>query len=132
MAGPSGRRPEGYSICVTKSIAAPVEEVFSTFRGSDLSWLGKGTVPVEADGFKDAAGNSAVAIRVRPGKDLRYKWQTAGVPDTTDVDIAFVEKAGKTGITLTHNRIQTREESDGLRKAWSEAFTALKTRLERP
>ena len=37
---------------------------------------------------------------------------------------------GRTGITLTHNRIQTRAEADGLRAAWGTAFDRLKSVLE--
>lgn len=124
-------RAEGYNICATKTIAAPLSSVYAAFTGADLNrWLGDGAV-ADADGsVSDSNGNKGTATRVRPDKDLRYKWQTAGVDGETEVDVAFAEKNGKTGITLTHNRIQTRAESDGLRRAWGEAFDRLKAMLE--
>lgn len=37
---------------------------------------------------------------------------------------------GKMGILVNVDRIQTREEADGLRSAWLEALDRLKTKLE--
>ena len=105
--------PEGYNICVTKSIAKPSGDVYRRLK----SVLGD-------DG-------QAEMVRDREYKDLRYKWKTEGIATSTDVDIAFAEKGGKTGITLTHNRIQTRAEADGLRAAWGELFTELKSDMEK-
>ncbi len=122
-------RGEGYNICSTKTVNAPVSKVFAAFAGpGDLAWFGG---KVEADhSLKSSEGHSGQATRCRQDKDLRYVWQTAGMPDPTEVDVMFAEKAGKTGITLNHNRIQTREEADGLRRAWGEALSRLKSELE--
>lgn len=124
-------RPDGYNICVTKSVAKPVAEVFGAFQNSLVEkWFGDGA-QVESDGgIRDSVGNRGTAVRIRENKDLRYKWLTSGVEDETDVDITFVQTGPKTGITLTHNRIQSRAEADGLRKAWGEALSRLKTLLE--
>jgi uncharacterized protein YndB with AHSA1/START domain len=67
---------------------------------------------------------------VRQDKDLRFTWNTKGSTDDAQVDVMFAETAGKTGMTPTHGRIQTRAEADGLRRAWGEAFDRLKKRLE--
>lgn len=124
-------RPEGYNICVTKTVAAPVDKVFAAWHGEPFTeWFGDaGSVDADRN-ITDATGNLGDAVRVRMDKDLRYKWKTAGLDVPTDLDIAFVEKACKTTITLTHSRIQTREEADGLRRAWIEAFVRLKELLE--
>lgn len=79
----------------------------------------------------DDGGNAGTWARLRPGKDVRIAWTTAGVATPTQVDAAFADKGkGKTGITLTHNRIQTREEADGLREAWGAAFVRLKAAMD--
>ncbi|MBL8059782.1 MAG: SRPBCC domain-containing protein [Chthonomonas sp.] len=106
-------RPEGYNICVTKSVAKPIAEVYERLK----SIVG--------------ADSQSQLVRDREAKDLRYKWQTDGIATPTDVDIAFSEKNGKTGITLTHNRIQTRDEADGLRSAWGELLTSIKAEMEK-
>ncbi len=128
-------RIEGYNICVTKTVAASVANVYSAFTMSaQLSkWFGAGvTAQAKVGGqFQDKDGNSGEFLRVRPNKELRFTW-TGGNADTTQVDVAFADKGkGKTGITLTHNRIQTRAEADGLRAAWGLAFDRLKSQLER-
>lgn len=125
---------EGYNICVTKSVAASPEAVFAAFtREAELAWLGvaAGTGAVEDGVYADDGGNSGVWLRLRPGKDVRLSWRTAGVGTQTQVDAAFVDSGkGKTGVTLNHARIQTREEADGLRRAWGQAFERLKAQLE--
>jgi uncharacterized protein YndB with AHSA1/START domain len=123
---------EGYNICVTKTIAAPVAEVYSAFTGTaSPDWLGSATPASEGSAYSDDGGNSGTWLRLRPGKDARLKWQTAGAPNPTQVDASFADKGkGKTGITLNHVRIQTRAEADGLREAWSAALDRLKARLE--
>lgn len=122
-------RGEGYNICSTKTVSAPVSAVYAAFATpGELSWLGGA---VESDhSIKSSEGHVGTATRVRQDKDLRYVWQTKGSPDPTEVDVMLAEKAGKTGITLSHSRIQTRDEADGLRRAWGEALTKLKQQLE--
>ncbi|MGV3614277.1 MAG: SRPBCC family protein [Fimbriimonas sp.] len=123
-------RAEGYNICVNKTIAAPIATVFAAWSGAGLEgWWGDS--PTEKEGsITDAQGNQATAARIRENKDLRYRWQTAGGEDVTQVDVTFTAKGEKTVISLMHQRIQTREEADGLRHAWSEAFDRLKKALE--
>lgn len=125
-------RAEGYTICSTKTIAAPVEAVYAAWIGEGpAKWWGEEPTAAEDASISDAKGNQATAIRVRENKDLRYKWQTAGEGDITVFDVTFVDKGkGKTLVTLTHQRLQTREEADGLRRAWGEAFDRLKKVLE--
>ena len=70
-----------------------------------------------AGGVKDAAHK------------LKSSARSIGANALADICVAL-EKAGKTGITLNHGRIQTRAEADGLRRAWGEAFERLKKKLE--
>lgn len=122
-------RFEGYNICSTKSIKAPLATVFSAWTTAVASSF-LGATPDGAGNWIDKQGNRAELKRIRENQDLRYTFHTAGVEDPTEIDVMFAEKDGKVGITLNHNRIQTREEADGLRKAWGEALSALKSLLE--
>ncbi|HWA84101.1 MAG TPA: SRPBCC domain-containing protein [Fimbriimonadaceae bacterium] len=125
-------RIEGYNICVTKSISAPVETVFQAWTHELIGdWFGDSAKVSDDKSIEDARGTSATAIRVRENKDLRYRWTSGPGGQETQVEVAFADAGkGKTGITLTHNRIQTRDEADGLRRAWGEAFNRLKAALE--
>jgi len=112
---------EGYTICSTKTIAAPVDAIYALMAGSAK----------EGDAYSDPDGNSGQWLRLRPGKDVRLSWKTAGVETGTLVDCTFVDKGkGKTLVTLTHSKIQSRAEADGLRNAWGGFFTDLKAGLE--
>jgi uncharacterized protein YndB with AHSA1/START domain len=127
-------RAEGYSICVTKTISAPLAQVYSAWGGAVFAkWFGDSGQSDTKTGGKitDAHGNGGEYLRVREDKDLRFSWKTEGRGDQTTVDVVISDKGnGKTGLLLNHNRIQSREEADGLRRAWSDAFTALKSELE--
>lgn len=120
---------EGYNICSTKTVTAPVTAVYRAWTQDAADWLGIGPAEEGAE-FTDNDGNTGRWLRLRQDKDVRFEWKTAGVEHSTLVDAAFVEKAGKTGITVNHNRIQTRAEADGARKAWAGALSRLKAKLE--
>jgi uncharacterized protein YndB with AHSA1/START domain len=126
---------EGYNICVTKTISAPLNVVYSAFaqEASLGKWFGshaKATV-VDAGTFSDGSGNHGTYLRVRADKDLRFTWKNRESVSETLVDVMFAAKGkDKTGITLNHCRIQNREEADGLRAAWGMALNQLKDVLE--
>lgn len=121
---------EGYNICVTKKISAPVDKVFSAWTTDAVAkWFGD-SPKLSADGsIEDGTGNKATALRIREKKDLRYRW-TGSAGNETQVEVTFTEEGGRTALMLYHNRLQTREEADGLRRAWGEAFNRLKAALE--
>ncbi len=127
---------EGYNICSTKTIAAPVAEVYAawTDAGALKKWFGSKVKVDVTDGGKweDGDGNSGAYLRVRANKDLRFTFHCADAEAPTLVDVTIADKGkGKTGLTLMHQRIQNRKEADGLRTAWSHAFDGLKQYLER-
>jgi uncharacterized protein YndB with AHSA1/START domain len=124
-------RIEGYNICVTKTINAPIEKVFAAWTSGDLAWFGDSARLLDDKSIEDANSNRATALRLRENKDLRYGWKAGCGCDETQFDVAFTDNGkGGTGLMLNHNRIQTRDESDGLRRAWGDAFNRLKSALE--
>ena len=128
-------RAEGYNICSTKTIAAQVADVYAawTDAGALAQWFGTKVQVDVTDGGKwaDGDGNSGEYLRVRLNKDLRFTFHHADAEAPTLVDVMVADKGkGKTGLTLTHQRIQNRREADGLRHAWSQAFDRLKQHLE--
>ena len=121
---------EGYTICVTKTIGAPVAKTygvwtdpkrFAEFFGDngrqDLSEVGS----IACD-----AGCRGVFSRIRPEKDLRFTWQHPGCTAPTTVDVQFQDNKGKTLMNVMTSRIQSRDEADGLRNAWTDALNKLK------
>ncbi|MGQ0612394.1 MAG: SRPBCC family protein [Planctomycetaceae bacterium] len=128
-------RPKGYSICSTKTIAAPLERVFAAFGDAKQldRWLGAKTNVRFAEGgtLENADGDRATFQRIRANKDLRLAWEHATLAPGTAVEVLFADKGkGKTGITLNHTRIQDRRDADALRAGWAAAFDGLKTMLE--
>ena len=126
-------RPKGYSICVTKNVAAPAQSVFAAFTSAPAlnAWMGKGTTIDLREGgsFSNADGNRGDYLRITPAKTLKFSWNAAGQP-TSIVEVKLQEKDGKSGITLNHERIASRAEADGLRTAWGDALQRLKAHLE--
>ncbi len=64
-----------------------------------------------------------------PGKTIRLVWKDPSAPGTP-VEVKFQPATGKTTVMITHDRLQTREEADGLRAAWGEALGRLKALVE--
>lgn len=128
-------QPKGYSICSTKTVAAPLERVYAAFgTAGDLDrWLGAGSQVTFAAGgtLTNADGDRWTFTRLRPGKDLRFTWQHGERAPESQVEVLLADKGkGKTGITLNHTRIQQRSHADELRSGWSVALEALKRHLE--
>lgn len=126
-------RGKGYTICATKSVKAPLErcwEMFATGKALD-AWFGpKNVLDLKAGGsLSNGDGNAADVKGVTAGKTIRLVWQDASAPGTP-VEIKLQPAAGKTTVMVTHDRLQTREEADGLRAAWGEALDRLKKLVE--
>jgi uncharacterized protein YndB with AHSA1/START domain len=68
--------------------------------------------------------------KVNPGKSLKLVWTQADAAPDTPVEIKFQPAGAKTTVMVTHERLQTRAEADGLRRAWGEALDRLKKVLE--
>lgn len=127
-------RPKGYSLCVTKTVAAPVDRAFEAFTTTrDLDrWFGPGTrVKAEPGGaLENSDGNRATFTKVRPGKAVVLSWDTPGFGAASQIEVLFQPKGQKTGLVVNHTRVQGREDADALRAAWEEALSRLKTLLE--
>lgn len=129
-------RPMGYGICATKTIAAPVADVYALWADgkSWAKWFGtKAKADIREGGtYSSADGDAGTFTRVRENKDLRFTWENPRHPHSGPVDVVFQAKsAGKTTILVNHNRIQTREQADQLREEWGAALTTVKDMLEK-
>ncbi|MBM4366986.1 MAG: SRPBCC domain-containing protein [Deltaproteobacteria bacterium] len=123
-------RPEGYNICCTKSFKQPPGESFPHFatEAAFAAWV-PGWRGAMAEGSPFTVGNcSGVVGRIRGDKDIRMTWDTAGY-GPSEIEIQFNVMGGKTTINFYHKRLATRDEADGLRRAWGEALDRLKARV---
>lgn len=129
-------KPTGYSICSTKTIAAPLTQVFAAFAEAQQMdrWLGAKTRVDFKDGgsFANGDGDQGTYKRIRTDKDLRFSWDHPKLAAGSAVEVMFADKGkGKTGITLNHTRIQSRREADEVRDGWGNALETLKIVLEK-
>lgn len=127
-------KPKGYSLCVTKAVAAPVARVFQAFTTArDLDrWFGPGTrITAEAGGkLENGDGNRATITKVGPDKALVMTWETRDLAPDSQIEVLFQPKADKTGIVVNHTRINDPADADATRAAWAKALTKLKALLE--
>lgn len=125
---------EGFTICVTKNINAPVAKVYSTWTDPAAfeALFGDNARQDVRDGGEIAcdAGCKGVFTRIRHEKDLRFTWEHPGCSAPMTVDVQFQDVKGKTLMNVMTSRIQTRGEADGLRNAWSDFLVQLKSRSE--
>ncbi len=127
-------RQKGYFICSTKTLGVPVEAAYNAWTSSEAlgPWFGDAKIDLKEDGeLIDSDGNRATFKRIRENKDLRFIW-TGRDGQESLVDVSFTDKGGgKTGLLINHDRIQTRAEADGVRRAWSDALDKMKASLEK-
>lgn len=126
---------EGYFVCSTKTIAAPVERVFEACSsGLAMSkWFGESTKADVSDGgkFESKDGEKGTFIRVRKNKDIRLTMTNPGFSVPVQIDTQFQDKGkGKTGLLVNLTKMHTREEADAMRNAWAEALDRLKAVCE--
>ena len=127
-------RLKGYFICSTKTLNVPVESAYNAWTSPNAlaNWFGDVKLDLKDGGeLVDSDGNRATFKRIRENKDLRFTWIGADGEESL-VDVSFADKGnGKTGLLINHDRIQTRAEADGIRRAWSEALDKMKAYLEK-
>ncbi len=126
--------PKGYTICSTKTVKADADACYRAFASaSELDrWFGTGHALDLADGGKlsNADGNRATVKKANPGKTIRLVWEDPELTTPTPVEIKFAPTGPKTTIMVTIDRLQTRAEADGYRRAWGAALERLKPLLE--
>jgi uncharacterized protein YndB with AHSA1/START domain len=127
---------EGYFVCSTKTIAAPIPDVYKAWTSDDAlsKWFGAATKADVKDGgiFQNKDGDKGVYSRVRQNKDLRFTLENRCISPPVLIDVQFQDKGkGKTGLLVNLQRIQNRDEADALRNAWSAALNRLKELLEK-
>jgi uncharacterized protein YndB with AHSA1/START domain len=125
----------GYNICVTKGIAAPLEKVFGAFsKTSELDkWFSKKSKQDFKVGgrFENADGDSGEFVKIRENKDLKFTWENPRHAPGSLVEIKVQASGNKTNVVVTHDRIQKRDDADGLRIGWMFALESLKVYLEK-
>jgi uncharacterized protein YndB with AHSA1/START domain len=127
-------KPKGYSICPTKSIKASPQTCFEAFASARAldKWFGAKNELKLAEGghLRNADGNRATIKKVTPGKLLKLLAEDQGLTLPTPVDIKFEGAGARCTVMVSIDRLQTRAEADGYRRAWSDALERLKTCIE--
>jgi uncharacterized protein YndB with AHSA1/START domain len=127
-------KPKGYSICPTKSIKANAQICFAAFAdaASMNAWFGpKHVVELREGGhWRNGDGNKAVIRKVNAGKNIRLIAEDEGLTLPTPVEIKFEGKGDKCTVMVSIERLQTRAEADGYRRAWGDALDRLKAMIE--
>jgi uncharacterized protein YndB with AHSA1/START domain len=132
-------KAKGYTICATRSIKADPAACYAAFAtGAALDrWFGPTHDVNIADGghWRNGDGNAATVRKVNPARTIRVVWEDPGLTMPVPVEIKFAPikfaPAGvKTTVMVTIDRLQTRAEADGYRRAWGEALDRLKGTLE--
>jgi uncharacterized protein YndB with AHSA1/START domain len=127
-------QPKGYSICPTKTVAATPGKCFAAFATAPAldAWYGQRNQLELREGgeWRCADGNRATFRKVNAGKSLRLLAQDAGLTQPTPVEIKFTPNGAKCTVMVAIERLQTRAEADGYRRAWSAALDRLKAAVE--
>ena len=127
-------KPKGYSICPTKSIKASPKKCFEAFASAKAlnAWFGpKSEVDLREGGYwRNGDGNRATIKKVNVGKNIRLLAEDEGLTLPTPVEIKFTPNGANCTVMISIERLQTRAEADGYRRAWGEALDRLKSVVE--
>jgi uncharacterized protein YndB with AHSA1/START domain len=127
-------KPRGYTICATKSIKADAARCYAAFATAKAldAWYGEANELrlVEGGSWRNADGNRATIRKVNANKNIRLIAEDAGLTMPAPMEIKFAASGAKCSVMVTIDRLQTRAEADGLRRAWGEALERLKSTLE--
>ena len=127
-------KPKGYSICPTKSIKASPKDCFAAFASAKSldQWFGpKHELDLRDGGhWRNGDGNRASIRKVNAGKNIRLIAEDAGLTLPTPVEIKFTPNGAHCTVMIAIERLQTRAEADGYRRAWGEALDRLKAHVE--
>jgi len=118
--------PKGYNICVTKSVNAPPDSVYTALRDTKW-WLG--VAAKDDSAFDDGDGHRGEFKKLTPSKLLRFTWTGDRHQACETVEIKLTPAAAKTSIVLNHERLPDRAAADGMRAAWGKVLEALKAKL---
>jgi uncharacterized protein YndB with AHSA1/START domain len=127
-------RPKGYSICPTRSIKASPQVCYAAFASAGAldTWYGPRNELELRDGghWRNADGNRATFKKVNAGKNVRMIAEDPGLTLPTPVEIRFTPSGAHCTVMIRIERLQTRAEADGYRRAWGEALDRLKKHVE--
>jgi len=127
-------RALGYAIEVVRRIDALPRACFDAFAtGAALDrWFGHDNDIDFRDGgaWANEDGNRAVLRKVVAPKSIVLTWHQPDAAPNTPVEIHFVAAGNATDVKVMQERLQTRAEADGMRRAWSEALARLAATLE--
>ena len=131
-------KPKGYMICPTKSIKADAARCFEAFaNGAALDqWFGKKNQIDFREGgsWTNADGNQVTIKKINPNKMIKLSWEDKALAMPAPVEIKF-DAAGGPGtcpVLVSMDRLQSRNEADGYRKAWGVVLDQLKKVIEAP
>jgi uncharacterized protein YndB with AHSA1/START domain len=127
-------KPKGYSICPTKNINASPKRCYEHFTSGPAlnAWFGpRNSIDLREGGeWRCADGNRATIRKVNAGKNIRLIAADEGLTFPAPVEIKFTPNGAKCTVMVAVERLQTRAEADGYRRAWSEALDRLKAAVE--
>lgn len=110
-----GQRADGsYSVNASKTVAAPVADLYAAFEDEATRerWLGEFELRVRS---------------ARPGKSITADWEDGA----TRLSISFVAKGpDKSQVALAHEKVADARRADELKAFWRERMAALKKVLE--
>ncbi len=119
------QRPDGYSISVSRTIGAPVGDLFKAFRDARTRrrWL-----DLAAPGAGAADGADIVIRKATPNKSLRITWADGA----TYVEVNLYGKGpGKSQVALQHNKLAGAKAAAAKKKYWAGQLDVLKGMLGR-
>ncbi len=113
----------GYSVNVSRTIAAPIERVFDAFT--------KPPHVTKGGSYHNAKGDRGTYRTVRRPDLLRFTWDNPRHSPGTIVGVWFNSRGPeKTVVTLQHEKLADRKAHEAMREGWSWALDSFRSYIE--
>jgi uncharacterized protein YndB with AHSA1/START domain len=121
-------RDAGWQIGVSKTIARPVDEVWSfiTSPAGVAIWLGEGVTLEPGAGYRTSGGVQGETRSFRAGDRVRLTWQPPGWAHETTLQLTVsATGTGKTRLGVHQERLADAAEREQQRTHWQGVITAI-------
>lgn len=127
-------REDGYAIVVQRTVAAPLDAAYAAWTQPEHlnRWFTTGAeVDLRPGGRYSNADNDAGTYTVVDHDRIRFTWEQAEHGEGSEVEVRFDARGERTVVTLTHEKLATREDAEDLSTGgWDWAMDSYRQYLE--
>lgn len=130
-----GQVKGGFGLDVQRLIAASRTQAYEALTDPKLlsKWFTtRAKVDLRVGGrYSNRDGDEGVFLALAPPRRVRFSWENRNHAPGTVVEINLTPQGGgKVAVRLTHSKLRSKQDREGMKEGWSWAMDSLKSFLE--